>query len=247
MPKKPEKKGNDIPQWVVTYGDLMSLLLCFFILLAAFSELKDPDEFRKVIEIIREALGYEGGLGHAQVPDSPTNTMVNLLEEARKRADNQMFVSEQNQTNTVGQQPKVSIVHDGNYQTVGKTVFFEPGATELSPFQQEQLRSEVAPLIRDRNNIVRIVGHASGYQDMTTGNLHDTAYQRALSALDFLVNECGIDARILRIESAGNVEPLADSGEGTERGGSDRRVQIYMTDRLIDQVNRDVFGTGRGR
>ena len=247
MAKKPVKKGKEIPQWVVTYGDLMSLLLCFFILLAAFSELKDPDEFRKVIEVIREALGFEGGLGHAQVPDSPTNTMVNMLEEARKRADNQMFVSEQNETNTVGQQPKVSIVHDGNYQTVGKTIFFEPGTTELSPFMQEQLRTEVAPLIRDRNNIVRIVGHASGYQDLSTGDLNDTAFRRALAAHAFLVDECGIDARILRIESAGNVEPLAESGGAGEGRGSDRRVQIYMTDRLIDQVSRDAFGTGRGR
>ncbi|MEM7623541.1 MAG: flagellar motor protein MotB [Planctomycetota bacterium] len=247
MAKRQKKPGKEIPAWVVTYGDLMSLLLCFFILLAAFSELKDPDEFRKVVEVIREALGYKGGMGHADIPDSPTNAMVNMLEEAAKRADNEMFVSEQNETNTVGRDTKVSIVHDGNYQTVGKTIWFEPGMVDLSPRMQQQLREEVAPLIRDRNNIVRVVGHASGYQDLTGGSHHAVAFARAEAALDFLVDECGVDARILRIESAGNVEPLAETGGTAERVDADRRVQIYMTDRLIDQVSRDAFGTGRGR
>ena len=33
--KKPEAPG--VPEWVVTYGDMMTLLLCFFVLLQAFS------------------------------------------------------------------------------------------------------------------------------------------------------------------------------------------------------------------
>ena len=35
---KPAVPG--VPEWVVTFGDMMSLLLCFFILLQMFSELK---------------------------------------------------------------------------------------------------------------------------------------------------------------------------------------------------------------
>ena len=40
MAKKGRPPPPGVPEWVVTYGDLMSLLLCFFILLAAFSEIK---------------------------------------------------------------------------------------------------------------------------------------------------------------------------------------------------------------
>jgi flagellar motor protein MotB len=53
MPKRRQESGGGVPEWVVTYGDLMSLLLCFFILLAAFSELKQPREFREVLEKIK--------------------------------------------------------------------------------------------------------------------------------------------------------------------------------------------------
>ncbi len=36
MAKKKAANNPGIPEWVLTYGDLMSLLLCFFILLSAF-------------------------------------------------------------------------------------------------------------------------------------------------------------------------------------------------------------------
>ena len=64
--KPPDEPG--IPEWVLTYGDLMSLLLCFFILLAAFSEIKKPREYKQLIESINNAMGANGGLGprHSQ-------------------------------------------------------------------------------------------------------------------------------------------------------------------------------------
>ena len=52
-PKKPKSSGNEVPEWILTYGDLMSLLLCFFILLAAFSEIKQPREYQMIIESIK--------------------------------------------------------------------------------------------------------------------------------------------------------------------------------------------------
>ncbi len=38
--KRPKKQPPGVPEWVVTFGDMMALLLCFFILLQMFSELK---------------------------------------------------------------------------------------------------------------------------------------------------------------------------------------------------------------
>ncbi len=64
MPKKKQKKDSGgVPEWVVTYGDMMSLLLCFFILLAAFSELKREHEYQRVVTAVKEAFGYSGGVG----------------------------------------------------------------------------------------------------------------------------------------------------------------------------------------
>jgi chemotaxis protein MotB len=243
MPKKKQKSGNEIPQWVVTYGDMMSLLLCFFILLAAFSELKDPDEFRKVLEKIQEALGFQGGMGQAEIRDSATNSTVSQLEEIMDRADDQLFMGEQNQQNVVGMHDQVSVVHDGNYHAIGGSLPFGAGRTELALAVKRTLRDEVAPKIRDRYNVVRIVGHSWGVQDTTAGDHTHVAFTRARAVQDYLIEECGIDPAILRIEIAADREPAR---AGPDAAAQNRRVQVYMTDRTIDQVHPDPFGTRPG-
>ena len=51
--KKKHKQEKGIPEWVVTFGDMMSLLLCFFILLQMFSEVKKDEEYQRVITAIK--------------------------------------------------------------------------------------------------------------------------------------------------------------------------------------------------
>ncbi len=245
MAKKKAAAGTPIPEWVVTYGDLMSLLLCFFILLAAFSEMKDPDEFRKVLEKIKEALGFQGGMGQASVDGNAANSTINALSEIVNRGADGQFMAQQNMKNVVGPEPEVSIVHDGNFHSIGGSLPFAAGKTDLSLDVQHTLREQVAPLIKDRRNIVRVVGHSWGVQDTTAGDHIDVAFARARAARDFLVDECGVDAAILRVVVAGDSEPMPASSSGD--AAQNRRVQVYMTDMTIDQVHPDPFGTGRGR
>ena len=55
-PKKEEKSGA--PAWVMTFADLMSLLLTFFILLLSFAEL-DATKFRKISGSLKMAFGVQ--------------------------------------------------------------------------------------------------------------------------------------------------------------------------------------------
>ncbi len=248
MPKKRKQEQQGVPEWVVTYGDLMSLLLCFFILLAAFSELKQPREFREVLEKIKEALGFEGGMGQAPIKDAPTNATINMLEEMAKRDDQGAQVNKQNDPNVVGRHDTVSVVHEGNWHAVGGTMPFEPGSIELSASARKMLREDVAPKLADRTNITRIVGHAWGFEDTTAGSAVEVSFARAQAAYDFLVNECGVNPAILRVEAAADAEPAGlPSGAGAGQPAENRRVQVYITDRLIDQIHPDPFGTGRAR
>ena len=38
--------GGGIPEWVVTFGDMMSLLLTFFIMLVSLSEIKEEQKYQ---------------------------------------------------------------------------------------------------------------------------------------------------------------------------------------------------------
>lgn len=240
MAKRKPAAGGDIPEWVVTYGDLMSLLLCFFILLAAFSELKDPDEFRKVLEMIKEALGNSGGMGQMNVPSDPNKNSMRKMElDAALKALQQDNPQTSPNRSVPGPQPKSTVVQPGLYQVIGGSLPFDAGDTRLTTSVTETLLHDVAPKIKDRNNIVEIVGHAAGAEDTTAGPPILVGFERAYAVFDYLVQECGIDPKTLRVVSAGRSEPAQDGGSGS------RRVQVYMTDKLITQVNADPYGTGR--
>ena len=38
------------PEWLVTYGDAMTLLLCFFVIIVSMSEVKKDERFQRVME-----------------------------------------------------------------------------------------------------------------------------------------------------------------------------------------------------
>jgi len=53
-----EEVEEGAPAWVVTFGDLMSLLLCFFVLLLSFSEM-DRNRYRVVSGSVKNAFGIQ--------------------------------------------------------------------------------------------------------------------------------------------------------------------------------------------
>ena len=58
--KKCPECPKGLPAWLATFGDLMSLLLCFFVLLLSFSTMKQ-DDFEKAVGSLQGALGVLPG------------------------------------------------------------------------------------------------------------------------------------------------------------------------------------------
>ena len=245
MAKRKEPPKAQVPEWVVTFGDLMSLLLCFFILLAAFSELKQPREYQKVLDAIKEALGAQGGMGVSVSAQSTNNAMVNFFREKAKRDGEKRNTNENIDPSVVGRKDKSAVVQEGTRQDVGTPAPFEPGSAELTRQARDMLRAEVAPRISGLNYICPVVGHAWGMEDRRNGlSHHELAWRRALAVHDYLVRECGVDEAILRPESAGDHEPLALQPGPGQDDGVNRRVQIYQTGRVLTQVHPDPNYTG---
>ncbi|MCA9299025.1 MAG: OmpA family protein [Phycisphaerales bacterium] len=246
MAKRKQEQGCDIPEWVVTYGDLMSLLLCFFILLAAFSELKDPDEYKEVINKIKEALGYVGGMGSVPSTTVPTNSFVSLLEEMALRNAKERVHQPENDPSAPSTEPKATTIYPGEIFQIGADILFDPGSYDLTPEAKRILREHVAPRIVDGQNIVEVWGHSWDVGDRTSGLDHFTlSYRRAQAASDFLVNECGVNRLLLRPVAAGNTEPRSVRSFTPEEGRENRRVQVRLTERLITEVHPDPLFEGR--
>jgi flagellar motor protein MotB len=61
--KPPEPPAEDIPAWFMTYSDVITLLMTFFILLLTFST-TEPEKFDKVVSSAFGSSGATGVVGH---------------------------------------------------------------------------------------------------------------------------------------------------------------------------------------
>jgi len=64
-PEKPEAAG--VPAWVMTFADLMTLLMCFFVLLLSFSEM-DVAKFKQLSGSMKEAFGVQSEIDVRTIP-----------------------------------------------------------------------------------------------------------------------------------------------------------------------------------
>ncbi|MCW8920322.1 MAG: type VI secretion system protein TssL, partial [Sedimenticola sp.] len=52
------KCDEGLPPWLATFADLMSLLMCFFVLLLSFAEI-DAVRFKKMADSMKDAFGVQ--------------------------------------------------------------------------------------------------------------------------------------------------------------------------------------------
>ena len=82
--EKPPEEGA--PLWMCTYGDLMSLLLCFFIMLFAISIIAEV-KLEAFIETIEAKMGYLGQSPKQSNSNKPATSSSTTSERARRTAD----------------------------------------------------------------------------------------------------------------------------------------------------------------
>ena len=66
------------PEWLLTYGDLMSLLLTIFVMLVSMGELKQTDKFQGVADSLHEQFGTDSASGLAHGELRPRNSIPRL-------------------------------------------------------------------------------------------------------------------------------------------------------------------------
>jgi chemotaxis protein MotB len=80
-----EDRPPELPDWMVTYGDMMSLLLTFFVMIASFSEVREQEKYEAVATSMHRQFGHDVASG-AVVPGwtRPRNgVMANMTTRGR--------------------------------------------------------------------------------------------------------------------------------------------------------------------
>lgn len=236
-----EDAGGGVPEWIVTYGDMMTLLLCFFVLLAAFSELKKENDYQKVVEAVKEAFGYQGGVGMLPVSDPPTRSMIRILDEISLKSRTKIKRSQSNTVGMTGQYTRVKRIREGMMFVLGGNAVFDRESAELKPQAQAALRS-IGQLLKGRRNKIAIRGHADSKTlsaDSPWLDLDALSYARAWEAKRFLTENIGVDSQRIYLDARGDSEPMRHRATAAMDQQINRRVEIILTENVVEDFNPD--------
>ena len=233
MALKKKESPQGAPEWVVTYGDMMTLLLCFFILLAAFANFDKQDKmFMTAIESIREALGAPGQTGWFPDDEVEFKSLLVRLQSLipPDKPKNEGFSDE---PGIDGKYSRVKAVRDGVEVVVGGPIAFGAFSAKIEP-EADAILTKIAPELIGKSNKIEIRGHAtneplpldSGFKDPL-----DLGYARARAVRNRLV-EAGVDPRAFRLSTAGAYEPVVSQTFDDMRRSANRRVEIIITQAL---------------
>ena len=250
-----EKKGSDeptVPGWVVTYGDMMSLLLTFFVLLVSFSTVSEED-FKNAMMSLQGALG---------VADSYTPILFPYAKPARDKeraaSDAEAFARRLKRTLQItGRAYQIQIDYDatgGVKVSLPDAVLFDPASAELKA-SAAPILLEISKLLTDLPaTFIEVRGHTDTspltlsprYRDN-----HELSYWRADAVARRLVSQGGVQLSQIEIVACGDGQPLAPNDTDAGRAAN-RRVDIYirgLVDRQrindIDDRFRQQGGTGQ--
>jgi len=212
-----------VPGWVVTYGDMMSLLLTFFVLLISFSTIKE-EEFNRAIASLQGALGV-----------MPSNRHLIELREPIPEMSVQRFrdvaakIEEYIRVHGREKDVHVQFTAEGLKLTMQNPVLFDTGEDALKP-EAAPILTEVAGLLSElSDNFISIQGHTDNVPIRTArfrSNL-ELSTARAISVARFVIDEGGIDAKNVSVVGYSENLPIAlnDSPENRARN---RRVEIHV-------------------
>ncbi len=231
-----EEQEAGIPEWVVTFGDMMSLLLTFFVLLFSMSEVKQ-EESLALIESLRKQFGNDTSPfsfmpGRAPATPSALNRLPSL---GRARRQNTMSGGDKVRA-PVGDYPRVTTIRPSDDATQGGVIRFEEGSSHLTEQDRRTLEAIVA-VIGGKPQEIEIRGHTST-RPLPPGspyrNHWDLAYARCSKVMEQLI-AMGINAKRIRIKVAGDNEPV-NLGYDELLRKKNARVEIYMLDKLTDDL-----------
>ena len=230
-----EEPGPGIPAWVVTFGDMMSLLLTFFIMLVSMSELKQEEKYQAMVESMRQQFGHDRSLA-SLIPGNirPRNAALeHVASQGRaKKKDTQRGGQEQKAV--TGDNERVQIIRPGDDSSSGGVVYFEEGFTELTE-ENKQTLQQIIYQIAGKPQKIEIRGHTSRKPIDPKSGLQDhwdLSYTRCRSTMKFLLEQ-GIDPGRLRLGPAGVNEPVY-RGIDPGRLKKNSRIQILMWDERIE-------------
>ncbi|WP_338750719.1 flagellar motor protein MotS [Bacillus sp. FJAT-52991] len=228
--RRPPKQPKGSPKWMVTFADLVTLVLVFFILLFSMSQI-DIVKFKAMAQSFKQQAMFDNQ--SSIVPgEYPSEEMKK--EQAQKEEDSlsklakevQQYLKEHGLEDVA----TATRTERGVVLVLQEKILFETAdavvVEEAYPFL-----NEIGKMLETKPNIIKVEGHTDNrpIQNTYYPSNWELSSARASSVIRFLSDNHDIDPKQFIAVGYGDTRPLVPN-TSAENMQKNRRVEIIITD-----------------
>lgn len=223
-----EEHAGNHERWLLTYADMITLLMIFFIIMYSMS-IVDAKKFASLAQSLNGVLDSGNSImkdSTGIVPDAPPMQTYKSVE-SQQLDDVVEKVSSLIKDSELGAELSVVKASTGITIRVKDNLLFDSGSARIRPESFQTLDTIVA-LISKLNNRIRIEGYTDNVP-ISSVEFHsnwELASQRAINVATFFASH-GVAPERLSAESFGEFRPLVPNTDSESRK-KNRRVDIVI-------------------
>lgn len=218
--------------WYVSYGDLMTNMLCFFVMLFAFSSLDSPKKRQESVSMdnrfyavfsINQSQGAhqwltKGDKGILMTPATQRNEAVRIVRHVKNKLS-KVLMNDRIKVTSDDQMVKIQIPAN---------VLFESGNAQMKKGAEEVLIALV-PIIGTIDNYIRIDGHTDDLpaRNGTYPSNWELSSARACTVVRFFTEEMNLDPARFSAQGYAENRPKVENTSDAARE-INRRVEIII-------------------
>lgn len=224
-------------RWLITYSDLITLLLIFFVVMYSLSSI-NARKFKAVAMSLARAMGGERSVltdtGPSLAPGMSAPSPEQEEQLAKELAENagleeikrelERFIAENGLTGKVS----VSLEERGVVLSFQEVALFPLGSADLTPEARETVR-KLGPILNKVPNYLRVEGHTDDLPINTARfpSNWELSVARAASVVQEMIGPLGIAPHRLSATGYGEYRPRVPN-DSVENRQKNRRVDIVI-------------------
>lgn len=229
--KRTEEEHENLERWLITYADLITLLLAFFIMMYTFSK-QDTQKYQELTGHLKTIFtGHSGITGKGNgVYQSPADIQSRLSMMQNGDVKRQLEDEMKGLTNNEAMQKNISVLSDerGIVIRILDKAFFDEGKADLKERARKAL-DRIVPVVRKVNNHIRIEGHTDDVPIKTSEfrSNWELSARRATEVVRYFVEKYDFPPQ--RISAVGYAEyrPIIPNDTPDNRA-MNRRIEIIL-------------------
>lgn len=224
--------SSNVSEWMTTYSDLVTLLLCFFVLLFSFSVI----DAKKFEAIIRSFQGSLSVLDSGKTIDEDqyisqalqSNRLLREQQEAESMEWLYRQLDEYIQQNNLEGTVVLGVEERGLLIRFKDQVLFDSGKAIIRK-DGEPIVQSIGEILKQNDRAIRVEGHTDNVpmHSLLYPSNWELSTARAVNVVKFFIEKVGIAPTRLSAAGYSEYHPIADN-DTAENRQKNRRVDVVI-------------------